>query len=245
MLDRAQLDTELKSAHQANFVRYAIYYTPQPGTPLAAFGRSWFGRANDGATLQAFSDTGLTGAAAIKPLTASPRYSGLHAVFKAPFGLRDGMGLDALKARLITFAGRRKQVPTGPLTLARAGRYLVLRPIKPTPALDWLAAQCVAAFDGFAESPAYAAPHQGVKLNDHQRLLLKSFGDPHVLSEYRFYITLTGPLDPAHLERVSQALWPMLEEICATGVTVDGLSLFGEAGGGRAPRLIGRYRLGA
>ena len=32
MLDRAQLDTELKSAHQANFVRYAIYYTPQPGT---------------------------------------------------------------------------------------------------------------------------------------------------------------------------------------------------------------------
>ena len=44
MLDRAQLDTELKSAHQANFVRYAIYYTPQPGTPLAAFGRSWFGR---------------------------------------------------------------------------------------------------------------------------------------------------------------------------------------------------------
>ena len=72
MLDRAQLDTELKSAHQANFVRYAIYYTPQPGTPLAAFGRSWFGRANDGATLQAFSDAGLTGAASIKPLTASP-----------------------------------------------------------------------------------------------------------------------------------------------------------------------------
>jgi len=104
--------------------------------------------------------------------------------------------------------------------------------------------KCVAAFDGFAESPAYAAPQQGAKLNDHQRLLLKSFGDPHVLSEYRFYITLTGPLDPAHLERVSQALWPMLEEICATGVTVDGLSLFGEAGGGRAPRLIGRYRLG-
>jgi hypothetical protein len=65
------------------------------------------------------------------------------------------------------------------------------------------------------------------------------------LSEYRFHITLTGPLDAAHLERVSQALWPMLEEICATGVTVDGLSLFGEPGGGRVPRLIGRFRLTA
>lgn len=139
MLDRAQLDNELNGAHQANFVRYAIYYTPLPGSPLAAFGRSWFGRANDGATLQAFSDAGLTGAAAAKPLAGSSRYSGLHAVFKAPFCLRDGMGPDALKARLISFAARRKRVETGPLTLARAGRYLVLRPIQPTPALDWLA----------------------------------------------------------------------------------------------------------
>jgi len=106
MLDRAQLDNELNGAHQANFVRYAIYYTPLPGSPLAAFGRSWFGRANDGATLQAFSDAGLTGAAAAKPLAGSSRYSGLHAVFKAPFCLREGMGPDALKARLISFAAR-------------------------------------------------------------------------------------------------------------------------------------------
>jgi uncharacterized protein DUF1045 len=245
MLDRAQFDSEPKCAHQVNFVRYAIYYTPQPGTPLAAFGRSWFGRANDGATLQAFSDAGLSNTVAVKPLSALSRYSGLHAVFKAPFCLREGMGPDALKARLISFASRRKQVETGTLTLARAGRYLVLRPTDPTPALDWLAAQCVAAFDGFAEPTACVTSQQGVNLNDHQRLLLKSFGDPHVLSEYRFYIMLTGPLDATHLERVSQALWPMLEEICASGVTVDGLSLFGEAGS-RAPlRLIGRYRLGA
>ena len=107
------------------------------------------------------------------------------------------------------------------------------------------AAQCVAAFDSFAEPAACATAQAGATLNDHQRLLLKSFGDPHVLSEYRFYITLTGPLDAAHLERISQALWPMLEEICASGVTVDGLSLFGETGGRVPLRLIGRYRLGA
>ncbi len=249
MLNRAHHDSEAKGAPacRSNFVRYAIYYTPQPGTALSAFGRSWFGRANDGATLQAFSATGLTGTSFARVPTTPSRYSGLHAVFKAPFALRDGMGPDALKARLITFAKRRKAVATGPLTLARAGRYLVLRPVEPTPALDWLAAQCVGAFEGFA------APSSGCEgeeppsppLTDYQRLLLKSFGDPHVLSEYRFCITLTGPLDTAHLERVSQALWPVLEEICATGVTVDGLSLFGDQGG-RAPlRLIGRYRLGA
>jgi hypothetical protein len=245
MLNRAQLKNDNNDAHQADFVRYAIYYTPQPGTPLAAFGRSWFGRANDGATLQAFSDAGLSGAATVKPLSKRTRYGGLHAVFKPPFHLRDGMNIEALKARLISFAGRRKEVETGPLTLARSGRNLVLRPVKPTPALDWLAAQCVATFDAFAGSTADAEAQAGVDLNDHQRLLLKSFGDAHVLSEYRFNITLTGPLDTSHLERVSQALWPMLEEICASGVTVDGLSLLGESGD-RAPlRLIGRYRLGA
>jgi Protein of unknown function (DUF1045) len=246
MLNRAYLKRETAEAPEASFVRYAIYYTPQPGTPLSAFGRSWFGRANDGATLQAFSDAGLTGSGAHKPNILPSRYNGLHAALKASFCLREGIGVDALKARLISFARRRKPVETGPLTLARNGRYLVLRPINQTPALDWLAAQCVAAFDGFAR-PASAAEretHQSRHLNDHQRLLLKSFGDPHVLSEYRFHITLTGPLETAHLERVAQALWPMLEEICASGVSVDGLSLFGEPRGRSPLRLIGRYRLG-
>lgn len=246
MLNRAQFENEFRGA-QASFVRYAIYYTPQPGTPLAAFGRSWFGRANDGATLQAFSASGLASTGAARPAPGPSGYAGLHSVFKAPFALRDGIGPDALKARLISFARRRRPVETGPLTLARAGRYLVLRPIEPLPALDWLAAQCLAAFDGFARpaSSEEREAHLGPHLNDHQRLLLKSFGDPHVLSEYRFHVTLTGPLDKAHLDRVAQALWPMLEEICATGVSVNGLSLFGETQSGAPMRLIGRYRLGA
>lgn len=247
MLNRAQYETEVRGARAASFVRYAIYYTPRPGTPLAAFGRSWFGRANDGATLQAFSAAGLTSLGVPKPAATPSGYAGLHSVFKAPFALRDGIGPDALKARLIGFTRRRRPVETGPLTLARAGRYLVLRPIEPRPALDWLAAQCLAAFDGFANAPSREEreAHQSAHLNDHQRLLLKSFGDPHVLSEYRFHVTLTGPLETAHLERVAQALWPMLEEICASGVTVDGLSLFGETAGAKAMRLIGRYRFGA
>jgi hypothetical protein len=246
MLNRAQLDKDLTGAHQANLVRYAIYYTPRPGTPLAAFGRSWFGRANDGVTLQAFSEAGLAGACP-KTTVSHGNYPGLHAVFRNSFRLRDGIGTDALKGRLISFTRRRRPVETGPLTLARAGRYLALRPVEAKPALDWLAAQCVAAFDGYVTTPGNVdtdADEEG-QLNDHQRLLLSSFGDPHVLSEYRFQITLTGPLDGAHLERVAQALWPMLEEICAEGVHVDGLSLCGRPDARTPMRLIGRYRLGA
>ncbi|HBH40414.1 MAG TPA: hypothetical protein DIC31_02045 [Rhizobiales bacterium] len=249
MLNCAHLENERKGAAacRPSFARYAIYFTPQPGTALAAFGRSWFGRANDGITLQAFSDAGLSGTSFAKIAAAPGRYTGLHALFRAPFALRDGMGPEALKSRLTTFAARRKPVETGPLTLSRAGRFLVLRPVEATPALEWLAAQCVGAFEDFAAPPSdtereeHASPH----LSDYQRLLLESFGDPFVLSEYRFAITLTGPLDAAHLERVAQALWPVLEEICASGVTVDGLSLFGDPGGRTPMRLVGRYRLGA
>jgi hypothetical protein len=38
---------------------FSICFTPRPGSALAQFGRSWFGRVNGGATLQAFSMSGL------------------------------------------------------------------------------------------------------------------------------------------------------------------------------------------
>jgi hypothetical protein len=252
MLNCAQVDDQLHddqlhkgaASSRSSFARYAIYYTPQPGTALAAFGRSWFGRANDGATLQAFSTSGFPGSGVAKIAAVPGRYTGLHALFRAPFALRDDVELGDLKSRLITFTSRRKAVETGPLTLARSGRYLVLRPIEPKPELDWLAAQCISAFEDFAAEPDDdGEDHRHLSL--YQRLLLKSFGHPNVMSEYRFSITLTGPLDAAHLERVTQALWPVIGDICTEGVSVDGLSLFGDAGGRTPMRLVGRYRLGA
>src|SRR4029078_5805255 len=114
MLNCAHVDRKAQgvASSRPSVARYAIYYTPQPGTALAAFGRSWFGRANDGVTLQAFSDAGLAGTSFAKIAAGPGRYTGLHAMFRAPFTLRDGAGLDAVKARLINFAARRKSVET-------------------------------------------------------------------------------------------------------------------------------------
>lgn len=153
--------------------------------------------------------------------------------------------LDELQARLFTFAVRRKPVETGPLALERVNRSLVLRPANPRPELNWLALQCFNAFEFFAVRSSEADgehPH----LSSYQRLLLKSFGQQNVMSEYRFSIALTGPLDPAQLDAVSKALEPVIADVCAKDVCVDGLSLVGEAGGEEqsAPlRLIGRYSL--
>lgn len=244
MLNRARVDNQLQASAplERSLTRYAIYYTPQPGSALAAFGRSWFGRANGGTTLQAFSTSGLSGIVA--PSAAPSRYTGLHALFRPPFTLRDGVSIADLRTRLMSFAAHRKPVETGPLTLARSGRYLVLRPVDPKPALDRLATQCLSAFEDFAVAPEDDEDEDYRHLSAYQRLLLKSFDQPHVKIEHRFSITLTGPLDVAHLDRVTQALWPVLGDICAQGVTVDGLSLFGDAGGRASMRLIGRFGLG-
>jgi len=228
MPEYAYCEEQQPSAASAEpgYARYAIFYTPRPGTALAAFGRSWFGRANDGVTLQAFSEAGLSGTNFARLTPAPGRYTGLHAPIRAAFAPRNGIGPDAIKTRLIDFAARGKPVATGPLTLSRAGRFLVLRPVEPTPGLDWLAAQCATCFEDFTVSPPEAAREERAFQN-------------------RFSISLTGPLEAAHLERVTQALWPVLDEICASGVTVDALSLFGDSGGRSPMRLIGRYRLAA
>src|SRR4029077_16969736 len=106
MLNCAHLESGRKGvvASRPSFARYAIYFTPQPGTALASFGRSGFARANEGATLRAVSDAGFAGTGFAKVAAVPGRYTGLHALFKAPFALREGVGLDALKTRLITFA---------------------------------------------------------------------------------------------------------------------------------------------
>lgn len=230
---------------QPSHTRFAIYFTPRPGSALATFGRSWFGRANDGATLRAFS-TGVPNM--LSGTTSSPfpeRYLGLHAPFVLPCPLREGATLEKVRTRLANFAGRRRKVETGPLALTRAGRSLVLRPAEPRPEMSWLALQCFNAFESFAAKtvrPETAHPH----LNPHQRLLLKSFGQPNVMSEYRFSIRLTGPLDPAHIDRVSEALAPLVAGVCAEGVHVDGLSLIADGGiedEATPLRLVGRYTL--
>ncbi len=99
MLNFAQVDraNETGPANRpARRGRYAIYYTPQRRSAFASFGRSWFGRANDGATLQAFCSTGVAGPADSKLSPFPDRYIGLHAPFVSPFALREDTDLDEL-----------------------------------------------------------------------------------------------------------------------------------------------------
>ncbi|MDJ0512157.1 MAG: DUF1045 domain-containing protein [Methyloceanibacter sp.] len=257
MLNSTQHEQHHKAAIEpiaASPTLFSICYTPRPGSPLALFGRSWFGRANDGTAFQAFSSSGIRSDAPSGISRTPGRYFGLHAPFFASSSLRAGMRLEEIRTHLESFAAHRKPIETGPLTLARVRRSLVLQPAEPQPELNWLALQCFNAFDGYAAATAISEDeHQ--HLSPHQRLLLKSFGQPNVMSEYRFSLGLTGPLEDNQLERVSHALRPLIEPFCTEGVCVDGLSFIGspndkacDEAPGRSPRsplrLLGRFALG-
>ena len=136
MLNATQLERQHDAgplSDEPHLAQFSICYTSRSGSVLAAFGRSWFGQANDGTTRCAFSAPGLGGTTPGEIAPTPDRYLGLHAPFFSPLRLREGARIEDVKARLTSFAAHRKPIETGPLTLMRVRRSLVLRPAAPRP----------------------------------------------------------------------------------------------------------------
>ncbi len=213
--------------------RYAIYVTPRPGQ-LAGFGAAWLGwDATAGVPCPHPALPGLP--RPVAEITAAPRRYGFHGTIKPPFRLAEGRDAGALAEALAAFCA-----VTGPallpgLDLARLGRFLALVPAGGTSGLDALAAAVVAGFDAFraAPDPAELDRRRTQRLTTRQEALLQRWGYPHVMEEFRFHMTLTGPLPPAELAAVEAALGPILAPLLPAPFPIDALTLLGEDGEGR------------
>ena len=215
------------------FQRLAIYYLPPPG-PLADFGAGWLGwDARAGATL-AQPDCGLDAAA----LTTAPRRYGFHATLKAPFRLAEGRAqAEALEALRDLAAGLAPVTLPEGLALRADYGFLALVPPAPVAALDALAADLVRGMDGFRAplTAAERARRRPETLNPRQRDHLDRWGYPWIFGDFRFHMTLTGPLaDPAPVMRV---LAPLLPANLGAPLIIRHVALMGEDADGRF-RLI-------
>jgi putative phosphonate metabolism protein len=222
--------------------RYAIYVTPRPG-PLAGFGAAWLGWDVASGTPCPHPDIpGLP--RPLAEITATPRRYGFHGTIKPPFRLADGVVAGALAADLAAFCAATGPVTLDGLGLRRLGRFLALCPVGATDGLDALAAAAVARFDRFRAPPAAAEleRRRAQRLTTRQDALLQRWGYPYVMEEFRFHMTLTGPLPPAHLAAVEAALAPRLAPLLPVPFTVEALTLLGEDGEGRF-RQIARVPL--
>jgi putative phosphonate metabolism protein len=188
--------------------RYAVYYAPARGDPLARRGAAWLGR--DAYTGEALARPALEGLEGLDldALTASPRDYGFHATLKAPFELAPGRSEAELVAFAETFAARQPAF-TAPLAVASLGRFIALRLAADSPGIQALHGACVRDFDTFRAplSDFDLARRRKAPLTPDQDERLVAWGYPYAFEDFRFHMTLTDAVrDPATAERLIQAL---------------------------------------
>jgi putative phosphonate metabolism protein len=220
--------------------RFAIYWAPRPGSPLAAFGAEWLGRdAEDGRAMPqpAVPD--------IARMTAEPRRYGFHATLKPPFALAEGCDEAALLDAVASLAITIDVLALPPLQLDAIGRFLALVPSAPAPDVERLAASCVARLDRFRAplSPDELARRRQARLTPAQDALLQRWGYPYVFEEYRFHLTLTGPLTPEERAAIEPVLVRRTAPLYVAPVRVEDLVVFVEEGAGAPFRVRARFPL--
>lgn len=206
--------------------RLAVYVAPPAGSVLEELSAAWLGRDLHGRPAARPAVPGFS-PVRLDALTAEPRRYGFHATLKPPFALPPGVGLVELNAAAEAFARIHAPVSAPPLRVAAVGDFLALR--SDAPALDALAADCVRAFDAFrAPAPAEDIARRRAKgLTPRQDALLERWGYPYVLEEFRFHMTLTGPIADA-VERAQLAAWltHWLAPALAGPLVVDAIALY-------------------
>ncbi|WP_406857676.1 DUF1045 domain-containing protein [Alsobacter sp. KACC 23698] len=224
--------------------RYAIYFAPSPDTALWRFGSAVLGY--DAATGEDMPPLALEGfsQAEWRDLTAEPRRYGFHATLKAPFRLADGRGEDELVETLHQFARGQTAVETG-LAVAALDAFVALVPPGRPPALSSLADAAVDAFEPFRAppSPAERLRRNPDAMTPRQRELFEHFGYPYVREQYRFHMTLTGPLGD-HADPVAARLRALAAQRLGDGpVLVNRVALFRQEPGARF-RVVAHAAMG-
>ncbi len=188
--------------------RYAIYYAPPAGTPLWRKTAAWLGRdayaGEAGARPRLASLEGLD----LDALTADPRGYGFHATLKAPFELAASVAERELLSAADAFAARQSPFEAA-IAPAELGRFLAFRLQATTTRMQDLHAACVRDFEPFRApiTDHDLARRRKAPLTPEQDARLVNWGYPYVFEDFRFHMTLTGPIrDDALRTRVLEAL---------------------------------------
>ncbi|MEP5152963.1 DUF1045 domain-containing protein [Planktotalea sp.] len=207
------------------FERYAIYYAADGD--LAQRGAAWLGYdLAIGAPVAHPNFAGLD----LHAATQRPRGYGFHATIKAPFRLSEESNEHALEAAFATFCASQKPAASDALRLSQIGRFLALTLEGDQSHIKDLAAQAVRAFDSFRAplSEQEIARRKPERLSEAQRRNLMRWGYPHVMDEFQFHMTLTGPLKDNIREAVKTAAGTFFEPALPRPFVIDTLTLAGQ-----------------
>ncbi|MBC2884989.1 DUF1045 domain-containing protein [Ochrobactrum sp. CM-21-5] len=211
-------------------MRYAIYFTPPSSDALLKVAANWLGRnAFSGEPVKTPSIRALA-KEEIAKLTEEPRRYGFHATMKAPFRLAEEYSESDLLSALMHFASSVEPVTIPRITLSAIGPFFALVPEEPVPALNQLANDVVVALDRFRAplSNEEMARRRPERLSERQRHNLERWGYPYVFEEFRFHMTLTGPVEEKDRVHVERTLDDFFAPVLGDAVKVANLALFVE-----------------
>lgn len=214
-------------------MRAAIFFTPPASAALTRAAAQWLGRGVFDGEPTRDSDP------AIDTLVAEPARYGFHATMKAPFRFADGADLADLDASLADFCASREPVAIDRLVIAALGPFFAFVPERSPPTLSELAEATVRTFD------AWRAPltdeeyrrRRPDRLSERQRENLTEWGYPNVLKDFRFHMTLTGPVEAGERASVEARLRERFADVDGAPLSLDRLGIFIE------PEPGGPFRL--
>ncbi|WP_454914672.1 DUF1045 domain-containing protein [Xanthobacter sediminis] len=228
--------------------RYALYLAPAAESPLWRFGSAIIGYdAETGADVPPPAIAGFD-PEKWHALTAEPRRYGFHGTLKAPFRLADGKTEADLDALLRDFAAEHHPFELPPLVVKAIGAFVALVPPVPVPTLEDISRCAVIELEP-ARAPLTAeetARRRPDRLSARQRAYLDRYGYPYVCEEFRFHMTLTGPLPDDVRAHAANALADAYAASSADAPTrIADVGLYVQAEPGGRFRLARRIPLGA
>lgn len=204
-----------------NFSRYAIYYVPEQ--PLFQLGSDWLGwNSLTGRENPLLDDQ--------RGITKRPRQYGFHATIKPPFVLSPDHTQDDLKTEFKSFCQSTSPATGGNLKISRLGRFLAITQNHPTSDVTALAAAAVTHFDKF-RAPLSAdaiAKRRQSKLSPQQDMLMLRWGYPYVMQEFKFHMTLTGPLKNTDIASIDHRANAIFHDHLGKPLVINALALLGE-----------------
>lgn len=227
------------------YKRYAIYYAPPEGSPLARLGAAWLGYdAATGLDVDFPHDVPNLPAPRETLVREAARY-GFHATLKPPFALVEGISAADLDEALRAVVATQAPIVAPALRVAGDLGFACLRPGHPSAELDALAAACVTGLDLLRAplTPAELAHRRRAGLDTTEDANLRNWGYPYVLGLFRFHISLTGRLPRVEVNEAAAALGRLFAPVLGPQFGIDDICLFGDPGEGGRFRLLRRYRL--
>jgi phosphonate metabolism protein PhnN/1,5-bisphosphokinase (PRPP-forming) len=236
----------ISAPRPASKPRHAVYFAPAVDGDLWRLASRVIGR--DAVTGEAlpFPDAAPCDAADWSALTDEPRRYGFHATLKAPFELADGTDEALLIDAARAFAAERRGFTVADLSVRAVKTFVALTPDARNAELDRLAADCVVAFEPFRAPLSPQERARRVKsLSDPAHVAsVDRWGYPWVFEDFRFHMTLTGPVPDVRRDSVAAGLAALFRDV-ARPLRVDAIAVFRQDHRAAPFRIVARLPFSA